>query len=130
MKKIAIVILVGCYLAVTSGVIVNFHYCMDQLASTHLFGGESKQCAKCGMYFDDSNGCCRDEVQVVKMETDQKPGSSIIVDFHSLDAPVQVPSAFLSASFFNVQPEAEPSPHPPPLLPKQDTYLQNCVFRI
>ena len=53
MKKIVVPILLLCYLALTTGVIVNLHYCMNRLASTELFASESKQCGKCGMHTDE-----------------------------------------------------------------------------
>ena len=130
MKKIVIPILLFCYLAVSSGVIVNFHYCMNRLASTELFASESKQCGKCGMHTDDSNGCCRDEVQIMKMEDDQKLTASISFFLPAIDALVQQVSDFIVASFHNVPEASHYQNHSPPLLSAQDTYLQNSVFRI
>jgi len=57
-----------CYLGVTTGVVINFHYCMEKLASAKLFDTKSKKCGKCGMHMEDSDGCCRDEVKIVKMK--------------------------------------------------------------
>ena len=66
-----------CYLGVTTGVVINFHYCMEKLASAKLFDTKSKKCGKCGMHMEDADGCCRDEVKIVKMEEDQQ----VTVDF-------------------------------------------------
>lgn len=120
------------YLAVSSGIVVNFHYCMDRLASTEWFAMEGKQCGKCGMEMHKSHGCCHDEVKVVKMEDDQKITPTIAVDFSSLQMPAQVPSEFISTSFYNSNITRHPDNHPPPLLSMagQDTYISNCVFRI
>lgn len=130
MKKALATISLFCYLAVTCGVIVNFHYCMDRLASTQLFGTENKICGKCGMHTDDSNGCCRDEVKIIKMEVDQKVDSYVSFELPALDALVQAPSTFIETSFFNSGETRDYQNHSPPLLTEQDTYLQNCVFRI
>ena len=73
MKKLLISGLLLCYLAFSCGVMVSFHYCMDKLASTEFFTSGDKQCGKCGMHMDDAHGCCRDEVQVVKIDDDQVP---------------------------------------------------------
>ena len=119
-----------CYLAVSSVVIINFHYCMNRLASTELFASESKQCSKCGMHTDESNGCCRDEVNILKMEDDQKLTVGFTYVLPSLDALVLVPSEFIVTSFYNIPGTRHFLNHSPPLLSAQDTYLQNSVFRI
>jgi hypothetical protein len=130
MRKISVFILLLCYLAFSSGVIINSHYCMNKLASTQLFVTGSKECGKCGMHIDDSHGCCRDEVKVVKMEDDQKVTSAVAFDIHALTPPAQVPSEFIATSFYNVPLQGYTSFQPPPLLKGQEIYLQNCVFRI
>ena len=131
MKKTGIVILMVCYLAASSGVIVNFHYCMNKLASTEFFAAENKKCGKCGMNIHKSKGCCHDEVQVVKLEDDQKVVSGISFELAQLDELVQIPSAFISTSFINSEPQHRHyDNHSPPLLTGQDIYLENRVFRI
>ena len=130
MKKIIASIALLSYLAVTCGVIVNFHYCMNRLASTQLFATEVKVCGKCGMDTHKSNGCCRDEVKIIKMEVDQKVASHISFELPALEALVQTPSEFITASFINAGETRHYLNHSPPLLTEQDTYLQNCVFRI
>ena len=118
------------YLAVSSGIVINFHYCMNKLASTKLFAAESKQCGTCGMHTDDSNGCCRDEVKIVKMEDDQKLATTFTFELPSSDAQFHVPSEFIVTSFYNVPGSGHFLNHSPPLLSAQDIYLQNGVFRI
>ena len=130
MKKIILSITLLSYLIVTCGVMVNFHYCMDRLASTELFGAAVKVCGKCGMNIHKSNGCCRDEVKIIKMETDQKAASHIVFELPALDDLVYLPSPFITTSFINVKESRHYQNHSPPLLTEQDTYLQNCVFRI
>ncbi len=130
MKKIIVSIVLLCYLAVSSGVIINFHYCMNRLASTQLFVAESKQCGKCGMHTEDSNGCCRDEVKIVKMEDDQKLAAVFSYILPTLEAVVNVPSEFIVTSFYNVPGSRHFLNHSPPFLSSQDTYIQNNVFRI
>ena len=130
MKKTIASITILCYLAVTCGVIVNFHYCMNRLASMQLFVSETKTCGKCGMHTDQPNGCCRDKVKIIKMEVDQKVTESVSFELPALDALPQVPSQFIVASFINVEETRHYRNHSPPLLMAQDVYLQNCVFRI
>lgn len=130
MKKIGISIVLMCYLAVSSGVIVNFHYCMDRLASAELFAAKAEKCGKCGMEMHKADGCCRDEVKIVKMDDDQKITSSILFELPSLEASLSIPSLFISAPFSSLSCDKRFQNHSPPLLTMQDTYLQNCVFRI
>lgn len=130
MKKVWVPILLVCYLAVSSGVIVNFHYCMNRLASTELFAAEGKRCGKCRMDMHKSHGCCRDEVKIVKMDDDQKITPAISFELPSLDQTVCVPSEFIAASFYNASEQRNYQDHSPPLLTAQDVCLQNCVFRI
>jgi len=103
---------------------------MDRLASTQLFAAESKVCGKCGMHTEKSNGCCRDEVKIIKMEDDQKAHSIASFELPALSSLVHTPSQFIATSFFNVEETRHYKNHSPPLLTEQDTYLQNCVFRI
>lgn len=71
MKKLLFSISFICYFAVTSGIVINSHYCMKRLVSVHLFETSAKKCGKCGMEVHESDGCCRDEFKVVKLEQDQ-----------------------------------------------------------
>ena len=130
MRKFVVTIVLICYLAVSSGVIINFHYCMDKLASTKFFAPVSKDCPKCGMLIETSHGCCRDEVQIVKMVDDQKTSAAFSFELPSLEELVNKPSDFIATSFYNISGKRHFLNHSPPLLSEQDSYLQNCVFRI
>lgn len=130
MKKVIASITFLCYFAVTSGVIVNFHYCMNRLASTEFYSTGSKECGKCGMKTHSSHGCCRDEVKLIKMEVDQKAPSHLSYELPALDAADHVPATFIAALSFDKNETRQHQNHSPPLLTAQDIYLQNCVFRI
>ena len=130
MKKFAVSIALVCYLAVSCGVVINHHYCMNRLASTQLFATEKKLCSKCGMHTEKSNGCCHDEVKVVKLLQDQNTISDFIYKLPSIDAQVSIPSEFIAAAFYNVNEQRHFHNHSPPLLSAQDIYLQINVFRI
>lgn len=130
MKKAGLSILLVCYLAFSSGVLVNFHYCMDRLASTKFFAAKSEKCGKCGMNMHRAHGCCRDEVKMVKMEEDQKVNPVVVFELPSLEQTASVPSEFLLTSFYNIPVKNHYQDHSPPLLTEQDTYLRNSVFRI
>jgi hypothetical protein len=130
MRKFIAAISFLCYFVVTTGFTVNMHYCMDRLASVHLFETAAKTCGICGMETHDSDGCCRDEVMVVKLVQDQQ--NTLVADFN-FNTPVSAPaivSSFLFTALTNEKPQRHFQNHSPPLLSAQDTYLQNSVFRI
>ena len=130
MKKFLATILILVYLVFSCGVVINFHYCMDRLASTSLFGGESKYCGKCGMHSDDSDGCCRDEIKVVKLDEDQQNAQALDFVFAAPQTGIHYSSLFICQPFQNADPSGHFHNHSPPLLSGQDSYLQYCVFRI
>lgn len=129
MKKTLTSITLICYLAVSSGVIVNFHYCMGRLDSVKFFAAESEFCGNCGMRTSKSHKCCGDEITIIKLQDDQQTAQAI----HSLKAPateIVIPADFIVASFYNADNSLFQIDHSPPLFTGQDTYLLNCVFRI
>lgn len=130
MSRLLVTIVLMCYLAVSSGVVVNLHYCMNRLAFTELFGSEPKKCGKCGMDIHESDGCCRDEVQFLKMEDDQKNNPTLHFELPVIEQMVVKPSEFIIASFYSLAGNRHFLNHSPPLLSSQDCYLQNNVFRI
>ena len=130
MKKIVVSIIFISYLAMSTGVMVNFHYCMNKLASTELFATQGRQCEKCGMDMHKGHGCCRDEVKIVKMQDDQKVSAGFSFELASLELQTTVPSAFIATCFHNVAEQIHYPTHSPPLLTEQDTYLENRVFRL
>jgi hypothetical protein len=130
MKKIIASISLLCYFAVTCGVIINSHYCMNRLASVHLFETSVDVCGKCGMDTHESNGCCRDEVKVVKLEQDQNKMTIAAYGIYPIEAIISIPSDFIVTSSYNVDEQHHFHNHSPPLLSAQDTYLQINVFRI
>ncbi len=130
MKKLILSIAVLCYFVVTCGVVINFHYCMNRLASTSLYTIEEDTCGRCGMEMHESNGCCHDEVQVVKMQEDQQQAVTASYDIAAVEPAVVVPSDFIVADFQNIDVTRHFHNHSPPLLSAQDTYLQINVFRI
>lgn len=129
MKRILVAILLLVYFTVSTGFVVNLHYCMDKMASVELGSKESEDCGKCGMPKKEKDGCCRDEVKVVKLYQDQV--SAHFADFRfSAVATLVVPSEFLISPFRNTSLFTSHKAHAPPLISKQDAYLVNCVFRI
>lgn len=129
LKKVLATISTLIYFAVTSGIVINMHYCMDRLDSTELYKTKTEVCGKCGMHVGESNGCCHDEIKIVKLTNDHN-----VSEFdHGIKAP-EAPALNYNnlISDLNIELVQHVSylNHSPPLISQQDTYLQNCVFRI
>lgn len=128
MKRIVTGILALLYLAVSSGVVLEVHYCMGKIAGVELYGGHNEQCGKCGMK-EGKGGCCHDQLQVYKLEDVHKqvnsPGVAPLWAI-ALPAVYPVPDCQLPAdpSFNTV------ALHPPPDIHAPALCIVNCVFRI
>ena len=128
MKKGLATILLLVYFAFSSGVVINLHYCMDKLDSSRFGAAKSDICQKCGMHKDDANGCCHDEVKLIKIQDDQK-AAGVNFTFYAPQTCIEHNSIFALNILRDNEKEFYFTNHSPPLS-KQDTYLQNCVFRI
>ena len=130
MKKPIAAILIILYLAATSGIVINSHYCMKRLVSVNLFETKAKVCGLCGMDMHDNNGCCHDEVKVLKLVQDQVNNPVVSFELPSLEAIPADHSDFIVTSAGTNSVQRHFQNHSPPLLSAQDTYLLNSVFRI
>jgi hypothetical protein len=130
MKKFIAVISFVAYFVAGFGIWVNSHYCMKKLVSVHLFETEAEVCGLCGMDTHESNGCCRDEVTVIKLVQDQNKIPVLKFELPALEAQITLPSEFILSPYYNAVVSKHYYNHSPPLLSAQDTYLQNNVFRI
>lgn len=128
MKKGTAAILLIFYIAASTGIVINLHYCMSRFDTLQLGASKTEVCGKCGMLTKSSNGCCHDQVKIIKLQDDQQLTS---ISFR-FNAPVATDLSVLyfinEAVFTNINKLALNNHSPP--LSKQDTYLQNCVFRI
>lgn len=69
LKNITITILAVFYLAITSGFILNIHYCMGKVTSVSFSyekDHNNGSCNKCGMDKTE-NHCCADDVKSIKL---------------------------------------------------------------
>ncbi len=80
------------------------------------------------MHISTSKGCCKDDVKMVKGKLDQSLAKTTAPDFSVAIVALSNHSEYFFSPRFKSQPQS-PFAHGPPLS-KQDTYLQNCVFRI
>ncbi|HUC81100.1 MAG TPA: hypothetical protein VMR70_09300 [Flavisolibacter sp.] len=128
MKKLLASILLLVYFTVSTGFVVSVHYCMNKVDAVVLGESDRDECGKCGMHIDDSGGCCKDDVKMVKMQVDQSFAKITAPDF-SLQLPEKTFDAAYLLAAANASFNKYPLAHGPPLS-DQDTYLRNCVFRL
>lgn len=126
MKQILAALVLIVYISATTGFVISMHYCMDRFDSAEIGSSKNDKCPRCGMH--KKEGCCRDDVRVVKLQTFHRTPKTIAPD---LPAPLPqiVTTEFLLSPFQNFQPAVVSIPHSPPLA-EQETYLKNRVFRI
>lgn len=130
MKKAWVTILLLVYFTVSSGFMVNLHYCMGNFAGVQLGYADNKECGECGMSVKDKDGCCHDEVKVIKVAQEQAAASFAQFHFGVAKALLAYPqNPYLPILQLLAQHSVAPA-HAPPPLPGQDIYLYNCVFRI
>lgn len=127
-RKVIVSIAFTCYLAVTCGVMVNFHYCMNRLDSTRFFTAAAETCGKCGMHTDDSHGCCKDDVRIIKLQIDQQTPVSPVVDFSAPAILPDLTAFFLADPVTGIACNRQSIHSPPPLAEK--IYLEQRVLRI
>lgn len=129
MKRALASILLLIYFCVSTGFVVSMHYCMNQLDAVKVGAADLEKCGKCGMQTEDKDGCCREEVKVLKLQQDQQVVKLLMPSLTL--APVELPlSQHLALPFQNFV-QAQVLDHPdPPLRSAQPVYLSNCVFRI
>jgi hypothetical protein len=129
MKRALASILLLIYFCVSTGFVVSMHYCMNKFESVKVGTASSEKCGKCGMYAKDKDGCCRDEVKVVKLQQDQQVAKLLMPSFAL--APAELPlSQHLTLPFQNFV-QTQVLKHPdPPLRSGPPVYLSNSVFRI
>lgn len=74
MKKFLAITFACLYIAVTSGLVLQAHYCMGKWAGTSvmLADNDNHACGKCGME-KQRNKCCHDELNFLKLQDAHKP---------------------------------------------------------
>lgn len=128
MKKIYIGILAVLYMAVSSGIAMELHYCMGDRAGIELYGSTSDKCGKCGMT-DKTTGCCHDEFKFYKIGDSHKTvvndinfsANEIAITNNHFIYNWQVPDNTDLISLRNDSPPDYAAP---------SACIMNCVFRI
>lgn len=82
------------------------------------------------MSADDSDGCCHDEEQIIKLVQDQRPPVTL---HYALEAPSTLDAdftVFSAISLWDQERKVVKTAHDPPRYSLPDIYLRNRVFRI
>ena len=130
MKRLITLFIAIIYLVMSTGFVMNSHYCMGKLSSVELGRSEVKKCI-CGMRIDRAkkSKCCHSKIEVVKLEDSHKLSTSTIVLTNFLEA--VTPQFYVEpVLFINVFTANQNLKKLPPNLNKQDTYKRIGVFLI
>ncbi|MFM7838266.1 MAG: HYC_CC_PP family protein [Chitinophagaceae bacterium] len=76
MSKFFTTLIALLYLGFTSGIVVNWHYCMGDLAAVEWGMDYGTSCSKCGM--KDRKGCCETTYQVFKVNDAHLSAKSLV----------------------------------------------------
>lgn len=126
MKRSAVAILALLYFTISTGMVVNIHYCMGKVSSVNVDVLAKNLCA-CGK--KETKGCCKTEHKLIKLEDNHKASFADVV-FNVPVHEIQIAYNLFVQPDFALSNQAAYNNHSPPILSKQDSYLQNCVFRI
>jgi hypothetical protein len=129
MKKALAAILLLVYLTVSTGFSVSLHYCMNKLASADIGAVETDTCGKCGMEVEEGNGCCRDEVKVVKLTADHF-ATQWVQALKITGAAVISFTGYFTIPYYSITEQTTVRVHGPPFAQSPPAYLLNGVFRI
>lgn len=127
MKKFITAIIAILYLASSSGVAMDIHYCMGKKSGVEFYGAEAKICGKCGM--SEKKGCCQDKHQFYKIQDAHKIVSA--EDKIDTNSPIFfcVFSQYDCDLYRSVDDKTFQN-HSPPYRTKPSAYIMNCVFRL
>ena len=131
MKRLITLFIALIYLVMSTGFVMNSHYCMGKLSSVELGRSEVKKCI-CGMRIDSTkkNKCCHSKLDVVKLEDSHKLTTSTFVFANFIEA--VIPQFFVEPAvlFTKVYTANQYLKKLPPNLHKQDTYKRIGEFLI
>lgn len=126
MKRFLVAILALLYITLTSGVVVNVHYCMGKKSNVSI-GNFSKKLCGCGS--KENKKCCSTEFKIVKLNDNHQLEQA---DLQLLSAEQLLPQIIGTIIEADIQ-EEKPvhfAPHPPPVKTGQEILIKHSVFRI
>jgi hypothetical protein len=127
-KKTMLTILTVIYLALSSGIAMDIHYCMGERAGVNYYESENDTCSKCGMK-ESKRGCCHNEHRFHKLEDSHKnvyndinltAGAFIFTTTYALYDWQLIKNRYSKPGHYNS----------PPLYKSRQACIMNGVFRI
>lgn len=131
MKKLVITILAIFYLGVSSGATVHFHHCMGELVEWGFSDNsldDSGKCPSCGMKQGNSELCCKNQKQELKLKESCKAPLNV----YQSQTFTLVPQTHIDLSIETITDVNQQDFNQifVPQLGKIPTFLRNCNFRI
>jgi hypothetical protein len=124
MKRLTAILLALIYISTTSGIVISSHYCMGEISEIALGSTSNATCGTCGM---ENNGCCHDDLQVIKL-TENHNIAAIHFELPILESPVQHLDKTHHASLIDQPHFGIGQGHSPPLQVSRNILF--CVYRI
>ncbi|MBA2250332.1 MAG: hypothetical protein H0W12_09080 [Chitinophagaceae bacterium] len=126
MKKLFLTVLAFVYLAVSSGISLNVHYCMGKFSSIDL--SHNDKCSKCGMKTGFGR-CCNDEFKIVKL-SDSHNLSTCELNIFSPVSIIQKKHFHISPDFYTSTLFTTSDNKSPPGSQGISLLILNSIFRI
>lgn len=126
MKRLFTFFIAVLYLGVSSGVALQVHYCMDEVAAFTVMPKPSDKCDTCGMK---GNSCCRDEVTFLKLQDDHKQQA---FNFEAQKFVASLPEVLILSDHSSCKTRAVTAftdSSPPPLSP-QKKHILHCRYNV
>lgn len=127
MKKILVLFLSIIYFIVSTGFIVNVHYCMGKVSTIKFEEPKQKCCCK-----KKHKGCCKTEQKLVKLSSNSKLADAYIASNASFSEITFTPSfTFYAPSKISSFADADLSyKYTPPIKIKKFALLHYCILRV
>lgn len=129
LKNVVVILLMLIYGTATMGTTIQHHFCMDEYVGWSFYAATDNKCGKCGMDEKESEGCCKNENEHFKLETDHQNAQNSV-----LTTPVPISTLFdspliIDAYLFICTTATYPLCHAPPIK-RESLYLFYSVFQI
>ena len=117
------------YMAVSSGIAMEIHYCMGERAGVDFYKKNNDKCGRCGMANEDKSGCCSDDHLFLKIhDSHQKVVNTL--DFSLQTEAVSITLPEYDWTLPLKESVAQVNNHAPPDIPQLSARIFHGVFRI
>jgi len=132
MRKILIGLIAFFYLTGSTGLVVNFHHCMDELASVTLFENKDHSDGECNLCGMDKTAfsCCHDETVSYKIGDSHQPAGDVQLPLVFFISKLFLTEDTYDFAFYNVEKTVLAEDNSPPQSLSNKRYRTLRVFRI